>query len=138
MPGQIITEIRGAEELTRLLLQLGPRVARKLGDKALRAGARPILAEAKRLVHVDSGDLRRSLTVRVAKIGDEDTKGVVIGSAGLGWRAHFLEFGTSRLAAYPFLRPAADNKKKEAIDTMIRVLGEGIDKEVKALHPGAR
>jgi HK97 gp10 family phage protein len=43
------------------------------------------------------------------------------------WR--FLEFGTSKMAAKPFLRPAYEAKKMEAIETMKRYLAERIEKE---------
>ena len=43
------------------------------------------------------------------------------------WR--FLEFGTSKMAARPFLRPAFDSKKREAADRIIDVLREGIEAE---------
>jgi HK97 gp10 family phage protein len=44
------------------------------------------------------------------------------------WR--FIEFGTSKMAAKPFLRPAFESKKMEAIETMKKYLAARIDKEV--------
>lgn len=137
MVGSLTITIRGARELEDLLKALGPRIARKVGDRALRAAARPVLAEAKRLVHVQSGDLRRSLTVRTGRVTKESERAVYIGSAGFGWRAHFLEFGTSHSPAYPFLRPAMDTQARAAIDKMGQVLGDGIDKEAQALDKKA-
>lgn len=123
-----------------LLKALGPRVARKIGDRALRAAARPIVNEAKRLVRLRTGELRRSLTVRTSKRANrsESTRGVIIASAGLGWRAGFLEFGTAKARAFPFLRPAMDSKSAEALTAMGRILGDGIDKEAQALDRGRK
>ncbi|MBD8654120.1 HK97 gp10 family phage protein [Oxalobacteraceae sp. CFBP 13730] len=52
----------------------------------------------------------------------------------IGWKAHRqaaqlvadLEFGNKRTRAYPFMRPAYDSKKREAIDVMTRTLAEQI------------
>jgi HK97 gp10 family phage protein len=43
------------------------------------------------------------------------------------WR--FLEFGTSKMAAKSFLRPAFESKKMEAVEQMREYLHERIDKE---------
>lgn len=47
------------------------------------------------------------------------------------WR--FVEFGTSKMRARPFLRPAFDNNKDAINDTFIRVLSKGIDEAVVKL-----
>lgn len=47
------------------------------------------------------------------------------------WR--FVEFGTSKMKARPFLRPAFDNNKGAINDTFIETLSAGIDKAVKDL-----
>jgi len=52
----------------------------------------------------------------------------------VGWAAHRreaqrvadLEFGNKRARAYPFMRPAYEGKKKEAVDLMTRTLIEQI------------
>jgi HK97 gp10 family phage protein len=44
------------------------------------------------------------------------------------WR--FIEFGTSKMAAKPFLRPAYEAKKMEAIEAMKEYLAQRIEKEV--------
>ena len=46
----------------------------------------------------------------------------------IGWAAHRraaeLEYGTKRTRAYPFMRPAYEGKKQEAVDLMTRTLAE--------------
>lgn len=46
----------------------------------------------------------------------------------VGWAAHRraaeLEYGNKRTRAYPFMRPAYEGKKKEAVDLMTRTLAE--------------
>jgi HK97 gp10 family phage protein len=50
------------------------------------------------------------------------------------WR--FIEFGTEKRGATPFLRPAFESRKEDALDTIVRELGAGIDRAVRKL--GAR
>lgn len=133
---KIDMDIRGAKEMERLLKILGPNTARKVAAKALRAGAKPIVQEAKRLVPEASGDLKKSIIAKMEKdrysAGDERV--IFVGFAKpTSRRAHLTEFGTVHHAAQPFLRPALDNTAMEALDEMGRVTGEGITKEATLL-----
>lgn len=51
---------------------------------------------------------------------------------GKTWKAHraaqVLEFGSARVPAYPFMRPAYESKKKAAIDAMTRTLAEQLQR----------
>ena len=135
MPGKITFEIKGAKEMENLLKQLGPRLASRAGDRALRAAAKPIVAEAKRLVPVLTGALRRSITAQTSRKGaKKDQRLILIGfRAPVSRRAHFTEFGTSHSAAHPFMRPALDSKVPDALREMELVLARGIVTEVSAL-----
>lgn len=131
---QITFKIRGAREMENLLKQLGPTVARRVASKALLAAAKPVVTEAKRLVPVLSGDLKRSLTSQSVRGGETSSrKAVNIGSRGFGWRAHFLEFGTKHAAPHPFIRPAMDTRARQALFEMGRVLAVGIETEARKL-----
>ncbi|MEH6434287.1 HK97-gp10 family putative phage morphogenesis protein [Massilia sp. DD77] len=48
----------------------------------------------------------------------------------IGWAAHRraaeLEYGTATVPAYPFMRPAYESKKQEAVDVMTQTLAEQI------------
>ncbi len=139
MPGVIEFKITGAKEMERLLKELGPNVASRVGDKALRAGAKPIVAEAKRLVPVKTGALRKAITVAVQRRRKGPGERVVL----IGFkrpesrRAHLTEFGTVNAPAQPFLRPALDSKAGEALNEVGRVLGKGItDEALKLAKPG--
>lgn len=151
MPGTIEFEIKGAEAFERVLIQLGPRVAKRLGGTAVRAAGRLVRDEAKALAPADTGNLRRSIIVvtprgtraqyqRTALVGyskapvaDERRKsGVDVVSR----RAHLTEFGTAHSAARPHLRPAMARKAPEALNVMGRVLGDGIEREAGKLARG--
>jgi len=53
----------------------------------------------------------------------------------IGWKAHRraaeLEYGTASAPAYPFMRPAYESKKAEAIDVMTRTLAEQIARNAR-------
>ncbi len=140
MPGLIDFEMKGAKELQRLLKELGPQVASKVGDKALRAGARPIVAEAKRLVPVRTGALRRAITTAVERRRKGQAERVIV----IGFkkphsrRAHLTEFGTRFTAAKPFMRPALDTKAGAALTAMGDELARGIAEEAAKLSKPVR
>lgn len=141
MADVITTRIEGAAEMERLLKELGPEVANKVGRQAVRAGARAIAEEAKRLVPVDTGALRDSIVVKTLGEGEGFREAKVQAVIGFekpaSRRAHLTEFGTARAAARPFLRPAMDSKAGEALDEMGRVLAKGITREAeKMARPG--
>lgn len=48
--------------------------------------------------------------------------------------AWFLEFGTSRMQPHPFMRPAFDAKKEEAVQTFTTELNAGIERILKKLN----
>lgn len=63
--------------------------------------------DAKRMVAVDTGRLRASITHEVEKKGDE-----VMGRVGTNVvYGVFQEYGSSKMAAHPFLRPALESNK---------------------------
>jgi len=53
----------------------------------------------------------------------------------VGWKAHRkaaeLEYGTASAPAYPFMRPAYESKKHEAVDVMTRTLAEQIARNAR-------
>jgi HK97 gp10 family phage protein len=117
--------------MAQLLMKLGPQVARRVGAQALRAGARPVVDRAKQLVSVDTGALRESIGAELVTRGvDPDRRVIAIGiERPVSRRMHFIEFGTAHSAAKPFMRPALDEQKENALDEMGRVLAVGIDRE---------
>ncbi len=139
MPGEIQYGLRGAREMEELLKKLGPEISNKLGDAALRAGAKPIVEEAKRLVPVRSGELRDAIAARVQRRTARDERVIHIGFLRpVSARAHLTEFGTARSAAKPFMRPAMDSRASAALGEMGKSLARGIAREAKKLAKPAR
>jgi HK97 gp10 family phage protein len=121
---------KGVDQLVKNLKDSGPQIARKVGDSGLRAGARVIVKEAKRLAPKGAtGDLRKSITAIIARPEKEDTR-----VAKIGWkppvsrRAHFSEFGTSKTPAKPHLRPAMDSQAGAALEAMRDQMARDLNK----------
>lgn len=79
--------------------------------KGLMAGALVVEGDAKRRAPVDTGNLRNS--IRAEQVSDtEATVGTPVDYA------IYPEFGTSRQAAQPYLRPALEQNRQTIIDTV--------------------
>lgn len=85
------------------------------------AAAEVIYKEAKVRVPVQSGKLRDSIYQVQSKDNSTDTKAVyhVAWNHRKAPHGHLIEFGTSRAPAHPFLRPAYEATKQEAIQAGI-------------------
>lgn len=151
----IHVHLAGVDELRRALKGV-PEKLRKRGIRhALRKAGRVISGEAKRLAPVlkgtakrrQRGTVRKAIAVRSSKfarrLGNEGVfinvrplrgkRQLKLGKAGAKnpndpfyWQ--FLEFGTKKMRARPFLRPAARRKSQEAINTFMRSVKPYIDK----------
>ncbi len=127
-------DINGVNELKKALLGIPDRLRKRVLLKALRESTVPLRAKSKSAAPVlkratkyrKKGTVRRALAIRTSKIaakagnvgvfvGVRPLKGArqrTLGAAGAKnpndpyyWK--FLEFGTKRMTARPFLRPAA-------------------------------
>lgn len=129
-----MAEVVGLKELQKRLKNLTSAKAKSAQRKALREQAKIVLNSMKANVPVDTGNLKKSLALKVdrdratgdfiAKVGP--AKKTRKGSDGArviaadGWYAHFVEYGTARgQRPQPFLRPAWDTKKK-TVDADLR------------------
>lgn len=122
-------KITGADKLERALRELGTEVAGRLGTNAVRAGARVIARDAKRRAPVgETGDLKKS--VKVPKQVDRTANSRVAYAGSKLFYSRFVEFGTSRAPAKPFLRPAMDEQAQAAVQKMLDNLGAGINKVI--------
>jgi HK97 gp10 family phage protein len=75
-------------------------------------GLNIIADEAKNLVPVDEGNLQDTIAVQV----EGDVVQLVAGGGDLPVDYQgYVEFGTSKMPAQPYMRPAIDNKQGEAL-----------------------
>lgn len=150
-------KVMGLAELELALNQLPDKLAKNVARAALRAGAKPILEEARRLVPVRSGKLRDTLRITTSMKGGTPRAFIKAGPGGTKkfkkiYYAHMIERGTAKhliVAArgkmlpiaggrksvnhpgarkQPFMRPAADSQAAAAIDAFAAKLRERLTK----------
>lgn len=138
MAGQTAVKITGAKELDNALSMLPKRIGRKILLQALRLGAKPMLGEARNSIRVDSGLTKKDIKIRAVPAKESSAPAVAIaGSNAKSGRAYimrFLELGTSKMPARPFLRPAFDNNAEQTLNIIGQELGRRIEEEAAKLR----
>ena len=112
--------VRGGEQLTRNLRRLAGNERRQAQHDGLEAGARVVEAYAKITAPIDTGALRNSIQV------DEVTPVQAIIAPHTDY-AEYVEFGTSRMAAQPYMRPALDQHEREIVDAVQRTVAAFVE-----------
>lgn len=143
-------ELQGAKELRKLLKHLPDRVARKVLRAAVNKAATPIVKSARRKASKESGTLRKSMGKKLvvnkktgsvmAIIGPRrEVTGEFEGKQRVPANyAHLVEDGHiaadgSHVPAKPFLRPAYDEGKGPALETIKAGVKTGVVNEAKKL-----
>lgn len=114
----------GLEELTARLTRLNANVD-NIADEALTEAAPLIKNEMESLVPVSNINHRHIKDdIKITDIkGTGANKYIDIGVNGsTAWRAKFIEYGTSKMPAQPFIAPGLQNKKRDALAVMASVL----------------
>lgn len=133
-------EIKGLAELEAKLNALPAAGAKKAMRSALMFALTPMLKAARDGVAKRSGALAKAIVKRsfITKANDFQAEaGVVMNTKkkAPGWRWHFEEFGTSRQKARPFIRPAFDNNKAEAVTRFVEQIKKRIAAELAKAKP---
>jgi len=121
----------GIKELDQVLAALSgdKALSNKVAGQILRKAEKPIVEEARRLVPVGEGDTKKSIggiAGRGQGRGTQRYIGPRRGGPFKGYAGHLIEYGTAprrkkngqetgSMPARPFMRPAYDAKKDEAI-----------------------
>lgn len=122
-----------AKKLLQALNELPINIQRNVMNGATRAGAKVVSDEAKRLVPIKYGRLKKSIGIikRRAKRG-ETTFSVSPRRGGRndGFYGRFIELGTSKMSAKPFLRPALEKSVNEVLKASKEYIADRLPKEV--------
>lgn len=118
--------IEGLDQLNSQFDRLIDTSKRKVMQKALTAGIGPIKKEAKKRAPVDKGVLKKDIRSKQMRKTQKPSVGLYVGSKGYYW--YFIENGTSKMSAAPFIRPAADAKHEEGVGKFKEKLKVEIDK----------
>lgn len=152
---EISVDVQGLTEINRRLRLLPDRLGNNAMRRALRKGANVIRNEArnnaKRIddpatreqiwknIAVYGGGRRRERRVggvmmRVGvRGGARPTRGDNSAPGGNTTHWRFMEFGTSQVAAQPFMRPAAASKAQAAADAITKDMKAQVDREIAKL-----
>lgn len=136
-------KVEGLRELGEAMQALGAEVSAKIADRMVSKAARMVRDEAKKAAPVRTGFLKQNIIVKRMRKSETDltseyrmgvrkyklkyanTKfnvrkrraGTYYGvDDAYYWR--YLEFGTVKMAARPFMRPAFDNNRMRAVEVM--------------------
>ena len=123
-------ELEGVDEILNKLQQIGNNIIR-LENKALKNAAQPVLDDAKSSNSFNdrSGNLRKGLKISNIK-NKEGVKYILVGvdksDDSKIYYGKFLEFGTSKMSAKPFMQPAYEKNKDTIQKTIAETLKEGL------------
>jgi HK97 gp10 family phage protein len=119
-------DFRKIARLQQAMKEMPAVIAEELG-KAVRDLVLLVEAEAKRLCPVDTGKLRASITPVIQSWAE--------GYVGTNTHyAPYVEYGTCKMAAQPFLEPAFIEGKRQAS----KVFGAAISRAIARFERGAR
>lgn len=157
-----LQHVAGLSELSAALRELPQRIGRNVLRGTVAAGAAEVRTAVKTSAPVYTGDvaqghpppgtLKRAIYQKQIRELSDDQRQVFFVGVRQGkkfrnqgkkgdksqdayyWR--FVEFGTSKMAARPFLRPGFEASKMAAVERMKTYMAERIPREVEKL-PGA-
>jgi HK97 gp10 family phage protein len=120
-----VTYMEGAEELNAALEKLGDRATGLMLQRAAEEGGKVIQAEAERRAPRDSGNLQDNVVDRAIPRAQKQGRAQIdVGPTRDAWYGAFLERGTSKMPAQPWLRPAFESSIPEAIAAVGKALRE--------------
>ncbi len=128
-------ELTSMDDLLAQLSAIGERVATRAENKALREGAEVLRREVSTRApqppsaRYATGKLAENIVKTGVKTSRGGIKYVEVGPSEDVFYGLFLEFGTSKMRAQPFIAPALEEKRSEIFDTMAGVLRKEIEKK---------
>ena len=101
-------------KVTRKKMAAYPATFAKINREFLPLAAKVVIGEAKTRVPVDTGILRGSIVSKV-------THDKAIVGTSIEYAQH-VEYGTRKMSAQPYLRPALDSNRKGLVELYRRIL----------------
>lgn len=136
-----MSALEGVADLEKKLLQLGQVAAVPILRAAVRAGIKPALERARELIPVGTqahrtykgrlvapGFAKRNLRVITTASSDGRTVSAALGFRREAFYARFLETGTAKMSARPWLRPAFSGTQEKQLSAFNAYLKAKVDK----------
>ena len=143
-------EVQGLKELNALLQQLPLKLEKNILRGAIRAGAKPVADDIRRrapeLAEPDPRRVRGALKKSVRIMSTQMSRGMIRGGVVAGGKttvgrgkakvaadafyAHMVEYGTVKMTAKPFMRPAIDTRTQAAIDATAKYISDRVASEL--------
>lgn len=117
-------KVDGMENLLAEIEKLGQKGSR-IENKALKEAGDVVKESIEKEVPVRTGKLKQSITVSRVKTKD-GVKRVEVGPDKDGYYGKFVEFGTVKMKANPFMSRAYETSKEDAMSTIEKNLKEGL------------
>lgn len=124
MANEVDLELLGIEDLITEVEKLGKQGAR-LENRALREAGEVVKEAIQNESPVDTGTLKKSITVSRVKTKD-GMKQVEVGPGKEAFYGKFVEFGTVKIRANPFMGRGYESSKGKATDTIAENLRKGL------------
>lgn len=117
-------ELEGIENLIAEVEKLGAKGA-KIENKALREAGEVVREAIKQEAPRKTGTLKKS--IEVSRVKNKDgTKYVEVGANKDVFYSRFVEFGTVKMKAQPFMAPGYEKSKEKAMEEIEKNLKEGL------------
>ena len=117
-------KLEGMENLLNEIEKLG-KAGSRIENKALREAGDVVKEAIQKEAPIRSGKLKRSITVSRVKNKD-GAKRVEVGPNKDVFYSRFVEFGTVKMKANPFMARGYETSKENAMETIEKNLKEGL------------
>lgn len=119
------------EELEDALVGISKKASEQILDKALDAGAKPVLKSMDKNSPVDTSALKKSLG-EIKKEGSKTNRKIHLGSTSsdrkIVERAYYQEYGNSSMNGKKWMKKSYNKSKDEAIDAIANSLADNLFK----------
>jgi HK97 gp10 family phage protein len=117
-------KLEGIEDLIAEVEKLGAKGSR-IENQALREAGEIVRQAIKQEAPQRTGTLKKSIETSGVKTKD-GVKHVEVGPDKEGWYGKFVEFGTVKMKANPFMARGYENSKDRAVDKIAEELRKGL------------
>lgn len=132
MAKSVTVKLDGLRDLGQRMKGLSEAMNSRIARAATAAGAAVIRDAAKQKVAVDTGNLKKNIIVKRLPKGESPltsehivtvrqgklTKKQKASGLGDAFYGRFVEYGTAKMPARPYLRPAYDQNKEKAVQAI--------------------